>query len=282
MLIAHISDIHYPAGIHSLHGKRWLGAFNLLFNPLRSFDSSVFPPLLTFLRNSGVDHIIITGDVASLALEEEYEQVRLAFEEARIPPSKVTIVPGNHDTYVPSAMEDETFWKVLGPYARSAGPDDYPLVTEIGVGGLVTIGLSSAVTSPCAMSYGVLGTRQLERLDDLLARYDGYTRIVALHHSPVHGLVCDGLQDSVALMDILRKRGAELLFHGHIHHTEVHHIDLGPGRGQLPVMSVSPALLKQKTAGKMPTIRMIDVHQGHIEHWLVKWSDRFREWRPER
>ena len=280
MLIAHISDIHYPAGIHSLRGKRWLGAINLVCNPLRRFDPEMFPHLLTFLRNSGVDHIVVTGDVASLALDEEYEQVRLALEEAGIEPSRLTVVPGNHDVYIKSAVEEETFWKVLGPYARSAGPDDYPLVTELD--GIVIIGLSSAVTSPCAMSYGILGRDQLERLDDILARYEGHTRVVVLHHSPLHGSACDGLQDGVRLVEVLRRRGAELLLHGHIHRNEVHHIDLGPGRPPLPVMSVSPALLRQKAAGKMPTIRMISFEQGHMEHWLVRWSDRFRGWQPER
>ena len=50
------------------------------------------------------DHLAVTGDLVNLALDAELELARLWLETLGRP-EDVSVVPGNHDAYVPGAFD---------------------------------------------------------------------------------------------------------------------------------------------------------------------------------
>jgi 3',5'-cyclic AMP phosphodiesterase CpdA len=88
---------------------------------------------------------------------------------------------------------------------------------------------------------GWVGRRQLERLDEVLARTAGKFRLLVLHHPPVANRheILRGLRDRGALGRLLARRGAELVVHGH-EHRDVRAELPGP-HGPIPVIGVGSA-----------------------------------------
>jgi 3',5'-cyclic AMP phosphodiesterase CpdA len=151
------------------------------------------------------------------------------------------MVPGNHDAYVRPALaahaihwhefmrDDEADTAALRfPFVRRRGP-------------LALIGLSSAVPTAPFMATGRLGAEQIARLDALLERFAGICRVVLIHHPPQgrRGDRFKRLIDATALRDVLRRRGAELVLHGHDHVHALNWLD-GP-RGPIPALGVPSA-----------------------------------------
>ena len=65
-------------------------------------------PIVADIKASSPDHLAVTGDLVNLALDAEIEMARYWLETLGSP-HDVSVVPGNHDAYVP------------GPSTRSAG-----------------------------------------------------------------------------------------------------------------------------------------------------------------
>ncbi|HEY2516396.1 MAG TPA: metallophosphoesterase, partial [Polyangiaceae bacterium] len=164
-------------------------------------------------------------------LEAEYQRAReLLDRDLGLDPSRVTVVPGNHDLYTRGALESRRFEAYLGPYLASDLPE---LAVDVGGGRfpvvklrgeLVILGLSSAVPRPPFVAAGELGEIQLAALGRALAHPEvaRRTTVIALHHPAVDdrtGLRArvQGLRDASGLVDQLRPLAAGLLLHGHLH-----------------------------------------------------------------
>ncbi len=245
-LAAHITDIHYPVPssfrLRDIATKRITGALNLLVSSRRSFRPHLLTSLLRQLKRMGVSHLLVTGDLVNLAYPEEYLRVRAHLEEAGFSPRQVSIVPGNHDAYLPVCIEKEIFWEQLGPYAGAAGPQDYPFVHETGP--LQIIGLSSAIPTAVGMAYGELGNAQLARLEAVLSVPTDRFRVVLVHHSPCPGgdTWHDGLVDGSRVRRLMWRHGAHLVLHGHEHRDVERFID-GPDGERIPVVGTGCAIL---------------------------------------
>jgi 3',5'-cyclic AMP phosphodiesterase CpdA len=94
------------------------------------------------------------------------------------------------------------------------------------------IALSTARPSAPFLATGRLGERQIQRLDSLLQQTAGLFRVVLLHHPPAAHTVRwrKSLLDGAALRDVLAKRGAELILHGHAHFSAATYLDAAHGR----------------------------------------------------
>jgi len=59
----------------------------------------------------GVDHLVITGDITNIAMEEEFQKAASLIREisGKIPTS---IIPGNHDIYTFGCPKRKLFQKV--------------------------------------------------------------------------------------------------------------------------------------------------------------------------
>ncbi len=223
--------------------KRWIGGLNLLLNRGRHHQTPIFEAMVADINKQGVDHILITGDVTNLALDEEFRFAKSLIQTLDLGPEQITVIPGNHDAYV---QKGATYFKThFHEYYESdvaAGQNSAEQWPSIRRRDSVTIfGISTSLQTPWFTAYGVIGEAQLQRLRDALLdeQYADTLRLVAIHHSPAEPRARSrvrGLRDRQALYDVLKETGAELILHGH------EHLDLSavlPGRdGEIPVRGI--------------------------------------------
>jgi len=239
-LLGHLSDLHLasPPRLNELVGKRGLGFIN--WHRKRKFvhRSEVVEALTRDLRERSPDHIAVTGDLINFSVPSEYVRAR-AWLEGFGAPSHVTVIPGNHDTYVPEAAH----WpaKYWGAYMRGDdGADDtFPFLRRRGA--VALIALSSALPTGPFMATGSLGAAQLSRLAAVLEETRGLFRIVLIHHPPKSPLrrYLRRLTDGAEFCRVLAANGAELVLHGHDHRQSLIRLD-GP-RQAIPVAGVPSA-----------------------------------------
>src|SRR5258708_24641153 len=197
MRIAHISDLHVLALAGAvpfrLFNKRATGYANLRFRRNHQHKSEIVRAIASHLSTSKIDHVVITGDVSNLALEAEFHAVRSVLDDVlRLPPSAVTIVPGNHDVYTRGAQKKRRFSQYFAPYLTSDLPGFateqpgglFPIVKLRGPAAI--IGLSTALARLPLVASGRLGLTQLEPLEKIFAPPEGtnLTPLVPLHPPP--------------------------------------------------------------------------------------------------
>jgi 3',5'-cyclic AMP phosphodiesterase CpdA len=245
-VLAHLSDPHLAPlprpQVYELLGKRIGGFFNWHRNRRNLHLTAVLDRLTADVAAQHPDHLAVTGDLVNLSLAAEFAPAR-AWLERLGPAPDVTLVPGNHDTYVRSkARHPERFW---GDFMRGdePAPTDAPVFPFVRRRGPVAlIGLSTAVPAPPFRATGMLGTAQLARFAELAERLRGQAfRVVLIHHPPVspperhHERLIDG----PAFLDVLKAHGAELVLHGHAH---VHMLQWFEGpQGRVPAIGVPAA-----------------------------------------
>ncbi len=235
MRVAHFSDLHVLAldGVSPfrLLNKRLTGWVNLRLKREHQHRPGHVRAVAREIARSKVDHVVITGDLTNLALEEEFHAVgRLIEADLGVDRDQVTIIPGNHDLYTRGAMRSRRFTRFFAPYMQSDLPDlaadlslgRFPIVKLRG--SLAIIGMSSAVPRVPLVASGHLGRKQLGALERILAHDEVKRRtpVIALHHpifnptSPVASFM-RGLRDATDLEDAIAKVSRGLLLHGHLH-----------------------------------------------------------------
>ncbi|MGZ8869252.1 MAG: metallophosphoesterase family protein, partial [Thermoanaerobaculia bacterium] len=174
--IAHISDTHVlpPQGVHwreMFFNKRITGWANTRFRRGRVHRRRYLEAVLD--AASRADHLVVTGDVTNLALEGEFHEALRLFE-SRGGGAEITVIPGNHDLYLPKISREGRFEHHFGAFLQSDLPDlsvgvaagNYPFVKLRGP--VAIIGLSSAVPRPPFIAAGYLGDEQLRALRAIL------------------------------------------------------------------------------------------------------------------
>ena len=240
-LLAHLSDPHVPplpvARLRDLTGKRLLGYLNWTRNRVAIHRRDVLDALVADMQAQRPDHIAVTGDVVNLALDAELAP-SLKWLQSLGAARDVTVIPGNHDAYVRGALEK--FCKTLDPYLRGDdGAAAFPFLRRRGPVALVAV--SSGVPTPPLMATGRLGETQRAALDAILAPLadEPLFRVLLIHHPlrSKHGM--KQLTDAPEVLDILKRRGVDLVLHGHDHVHATIHVD-GPD-GAIPVVCVPSA-----------------------------------------
>lgn len=242
-LLAHLSDPHVPplpaARLRELAGKRMLGYLNWTRNRRAKHRRDMLDVLVADMLAQQPDHVAVTGDLVNLSLDAEYAPARRWVESVG-KPADVTVIPGNHDAYVGGALQ--RFTHNFTDYMSSddtRGYKGFPFVRRRG--DIALIATSSAVPTAPLMATGWLGAAQRDTLDRTLASLgDGNLfRVVLVHHPLRSSERHKRLIDAEELVDILKRRGADLVLHGHDHMHSTVLID-GP-HGQIPVVSVPSA-----------------------------------------
>lgn len=240
--LAHLSDPHLPPlprpRLRELAGKRVFGFLNWTRNRCKYHRREVLDALVADLKTQAPDHIAVTGDLVNLALEAEFKPA-LAWLESVGPPDHVTVIPGNHDTYVRATRHHhgEVWAHYLGGDDPRAGI--FPAVRRRGPLALVSV--SSAVPTAPLMATGRLGRKQLGALEQVLAQLatEQAFRVLLVHH-PLHS---DShhkrLTDAAALLALLKQHGVELILHGHDHVHSTMWLE-GPN-GEIPAVGVPSA-----------------------------------------
>jgi 3',5'-cyclic AMP phosphodiesterase CpdA len=246
--LAHISDIHLgplpDVGYRDLVSKRITGYVNWHRNRRQFLHDSVIDAILNHLKAADPDHIAVTGDLVNLALDIEIDMARQWLELVG-PPHDVSVVPGNHDAYVPGAFDKVC--RAWGGWMTSDGgspPRDRTAFPYLRVrGDVALIGVTSARATAPFMATGFFREPQCRRLTKMLdaAGRRGLFRIVMIHHPPVRLAVSQHkrLYGIGRFQRAIREHGAELVLHGHSHLPSLYMID-GPN-GQVPVVGVAAA-----------------------------------------
>jgi 3',5'-cyclic AMP phosphodiesterase CpdA len=238
-VLAHLSDLHLSAPPRPLDliGKRGLGFINWQRGRKYLFRGEVLDAITRDLKTSTFDHVAVTGDLVNLSVAAEYVRAR-AWLEKLGPPAAVTVIPGNHDIYVPQARHwPGEFWCDYMRGDDGVAGGTFPFVRRRG--SIALIALSSALPTAPLLATGRLGAQQLFRLAAALDESRGLFRVVLIHHPPMSPprRHLRRLTDAVAFRRVLADKGAELVLHGHDHCFSLIWLD-GPGR-PIPAVGVS-------------------------------------------
>ncbi|MEL6436119.1 MAG: metallophosphoesterase [Pseudomonadota bacterium] len=278
--LAHISDVHFgplpPVARRQLLSKRITGYVNWHSNRSGNMGVAALGALTDGLEDLQPDHIAITGDLTNLALEAEYKNTA-AWLGSLGNADNISVIPGNHDAYVPRAMtKGLPLWAAwMVDDATKTAPKDNSGFPYTRVRGPVQIiGCSSAVATPAFVAAGRFGAQQAERLAAYLrdGKEHGLFRVVLIHHPPVQGAAKarKRLFGIGRFQSVIEQHGAELVLHGHTHLPQRHMI-----ADNVPVYGVPAA--SEAPGGHRPpaAVNIFDIERSRTgfrcthEEWSV-------------
>ncbi|MBD8891347.1 metallophosphoesterase family protein [Roseibium litorale] len=262
--LAHLSDPHLgplpDPKLIQLFSKRILGYLNWRRNRSGSMTGNCLEQLVEDMKAQAPDHIAVTGDLVNIALPLEIIGARNWLEDVG-DPHDVSVIPGNHDAYVPGALRRaRTAWL---PYMSGDDADASPPLPDSDAvfpyvrkrGNLAIVGVSTARASGPWFATGRVGIKQTRRLRAILEELgeEGLFRVVLIHHPPFHNATHwhKRLSDASRVRAVIKRAGAELILHGHTHIVSRSSID-GPD-GPVPVVGVPSA--SNAPGGKKPGAR---------------------------
>jgi calcineurin-like phosphoesterase family protein len=280
MRIGHLSDLHLlsleGAVPFRLLNKRLTGYVNLRFRRHAVHKPQPVRAAAEEIRRLGLDHVVITGDLSNLALEQEFALVRRFLDQdLGLPPERVSVVPGNHDAYTQGAHRTDRFGQYFAPYIRS-DIDVAPRFPFVHLRGPVAIiGLSTAWPRPPLVAAGHLGGTQLRALTPVLLQHHPW-------HNPasIAKTLLEGLHDARAEARVFRRLSRGLLLHGHVHRRV--HRKLPTERGHLDAVGATSASLLHDSDERMAGFNVYDIDdrgaiQSITSHRYVPEQQTFRE-----
>ncbi len=272
--LAHLSDLHLgplPELTYSdLVSKRITGYINWQRHRGRHIGSDTLARICDDLDRQSPDHVALTGDLVNLALDAEIELARQWLENFGAP-DHVSVVPGNHDAYVPGAIDKAC--RAWGAWMTGDGanePADSRAFPYLRVRSPVAlIGVSTAQATAPFMATGFFRRPQADALSKLLAQAgaQGLFRVVMIHHPPVRGATAafKKLNGIRLFQKTVAANGAELVLHGHTHLPTLNWI-AGKDGAAVPVAGVAAA--GQGAGGRRPpaNYNLFEI-SGHPGAW---------------
>jgi len=264
--LAHLSDPHLPmpqARLTQLLNKRATGYYNWWRHRVHLHVPEALAAIVADIKAQHPDHIALTGDLVNVALPQEFRRATdwlAAFDT----PERLTVIPGNHDVYVPVPWA-----ATLGLWGAYMAGGDQPPATGFDVfptlrcrDGVALIGLSTGVPKPPFLATGDLGQAQIARAERLLVETgaEGLCRLVLIHHPPLTDQSrWKHLTDASAFQAMIRRVGCEAILHGHNHRSEIARI-LGP-HGPIPVLGVNTASAARESRYGRARYHLIEIEQ---------------------
>lgn len=243
--LAHLSDPHLgplpSVRPLDLASKRIFGYLNWHGNRRRAMESTTLERLTDDIARSAPDHVAVTGDLVNIALPEEFDAAA-GWLESLGPPRDVSVVPGNHDAYVPGALQRAvSAWSAFLSDDQTGDRGAFPFVRVRPP--VAIVGVSTAVATPPLLATGWVGEAQakaLVRRLEILGR-ERLFRIVLIHHPPIPGLAPrrKRLVDAWRVRRAVGEAGCELILHGHTHLASIARIE--GAHGAIPVVGVPSA-----------------------------------------
>jgi 3',5'-cyclic AMP phosphodiesterase CpdA len=242
---------------------------------MRSLAGPILGGLVEDVLAQSPDHIAITGDLMNLGLAGEIVASR-EWLEAFGSPHRISVIPGNHDAYVPGALAKAlAAWApyATGDHGTPPGRVTFPYTRRRGPAAIIA--LSSARATGPFMATGHVTSASLSELHDELvrARRDGLFRVVLIHHPPTPNATNwhKRLVGSGRVRAVLREAGAELILHGHTHVDSYAEIE-GAGK-PVPVIGVPSAA--NASGGHKPAARynLFSIH-GEPGAWHCHMTER--------
>jgi 3',5'-cyclic AMP phosphodiesterase CpdA len=117
----HISDLHFVDDSlcgkdlilnEGILSKRIAGWLNYHFNRKGKFTGEIRNRIIEYLQKTDWDYLVISGDITTLALEQEFNDARQQLEPL-IQKGPVIMTPGNHDRYVKRSLNPDLMAKTF-------------------------------------------------------------------------------------------------------------------------------------------------------------------------
>ena len=227
--LAHFSDVHYTVNPFAnlpegLRGKRLASCVGDFFTRrrarFRNSDERI-GALLEDIDQAGVDHALCTGDLTSISLDAEFEGLARVFGSRLTMPDRYTVIPGNHDRYVPSAVRGRAFERF---FARlCGGGDQFPFAKRLGAG-LRVVAIDVSRPTSVTDSSGLCGPAQRTTLARILSEDDRSPTLVAMHYGLLRSSGNEDhlhhrMRDATDILKILNESPARIaiILHGHMH-----------------------------------------------------------------
>jgi 3',5'-cyclic AMP phosphodiesterase CpdA len=278
--LAHLSDVHLgplpDVAYRELISKRAVGYINWQRNRRFLLHDNVVDALVADIKAAAPDHIAVTGDLVNLALDRELELARLWLDSLG-EGDDVSVVPGNHDAYVPGAFDK--ICRAWAPFMSGDGANHTPSRSGFPYlrvrAKVALIGVTTAYATAPFMANGFFRERQGDRLAAMLAatRERGLFRLIMMHHPPVRDAVSQHkrLFGIGRFQSVVAREGADLVIHGHSHIPS--RFSIAGRDGQVPVIGVSAG--GQAPGGDKPAAQynLFEI-DGESGNWSVELTRR--------
>ena len=266
MRIVHLSDIHvwrYSYNPLRLFNKRVIGVVSLMAGRAERFRLERLDAVVQRVKALDPDHILITGDLTTTALPQEFADARAALAPLLVDNSRVTVIPGNHDRYTNGSVRHQSFEKAFGDYMPSLV---FPWVRKIDDETAI-LGLDA--TRSHLSATGRLPFDQFEQARSLLADpANRPSRLIVASHYPVTAppvyageLARKRMKNAPEVRAWLETIGPHIYCCGHVHaawsHTPIdwpEHLSLNSGA----------PLLRDPTGLRPPGFLEITLHEGDV------------------
>lgn len=184
--LLHFSDIHCFAGSLDRRGffdKRLLGYLNTKLFREKEFDFRRLKKFTEVVRFLSPDVIIFSGDMTTNGCTRELEIAGNYLTEIRdATPADFIVIPGNHDTYVKDATNDQIRLKLLQALNKNSVSFEKRLA-HLSYGKMHIYRMDAALATPFWCSGGLLEQSICDEFEQLLSmpREDKELRISICH-----------------------------------------------------------------------------------------------------
>ncbi len=271
MRLIHLSDIHvwrYPLNPMRFFSKRTVGVIDLLTGRASKFRLERLEPVVDRVKSLDADHILITGDLTTTALPEEFRDAVEALGPILRDPSRATVIPGNHDRYTSGAVRRRKFERAFGRYAPAGS---YPWLKPIDEETAI-LGLDPTRSHISARGY--LPPEQLEAAREVV-RGRPRRLIVACHYpltsppSYERQLAMKRLKNAEEVASWARTIGAHLYCCGHVHAAWAF---VPPGLPEQLCLNSGAPLLRDPTGFHLPGFLEIRLNGDDVSVIHHAWS----------
>ncbi|MBF0279146.1 MAG: metallophosphoesterase [SAR324 cluster bacterium] len=265
--IIHISDLHFhafPRSLPKYASKQALGSLNLLLSRRQQYPDQRFNKLVSELQNTNWDHLVISGDITSLSLEQEFRKARQLLQPLLKYPDKVTVIPGNHDRYIRAACQPDLFNKYFARYFVKTGIKTQRLTEDWHL-----IGWDSTHPNDWITAGGTVSRATLLSTEAYIRAQAPHIRFLLVNHYPLWfppGQQVKPHHELYNLAHVLHwikhQPRIAVYLHGHIHRNWSHQMS----RETEPLHLINSASTTETLRpGQLSSYHRIQLHGSQIE-----------------
>lgn len=262
MRIIQLSDVHvWRYSYNPLHliNKRLIGLFDLLTGRAANFRLERLDDVVERVRGIGADHLLITGDLTTTALPSEFRAARRALAPLLADPSRVSVIPGNHDRYTNGSVRSREFEAHFGQFAPT---DTFPWLRWVDADTAI-LGLDP--TRSHISARGLMPPAQLAAARGLLENLDvAPRRLIVASHYPTQAppnyaaeLFPKRMRNADTVVGWLAGLGPHLFCCGHVHAAWAFK---PPGLPNEVCLNSGAPLLRDPTGLRPPGFFEIELH----------------------
>ena len=284
MKIIHISDLHIleiKATPLDFLNKRIIGGLNIYFNRKGEYLTENVEKLFNDINKQKFDHIIITGDFTNLALPSEFKKAKELLEMLG-DHSKISIVPGNHDSYTRKAFRKKYFQKYFDKWLindlkvekNKKSDKKFPYVRLLD-DNIAVIGFNTSITSCCFCSAGKISNYQIKEFEKMMesSQLKDRYKIVLIHQDLKKVSKFEewssGIRDRKKIVKLFSKHKIDLVLHGHRHYNTEYQID----EENYKLKIIETAASARYTKNSSGSYSIYEIKENEIKDRKVRYLD---------